>query len=628
MTRERNLRIGVSALLTALSLAAAWLLPATAQAEPVRPRGRQYALLVGVSRYKNNSLRPLQYTDHDAEALRDLLVARGYKSDNVWLMTHKEATRDPKWFPTRENILDNLRLMVQGLNEADSVIVALAGHGVQFKGSSESYFCPADADVKKKTGLLGLSEVYAMLRPCKAGVKLVVVDACRNDPLGDGARSASINLSSPLFQKQAPAGGLAVLFSCAAGEEAFEDRELKHGVFTHFLLKGLGGEAADRKGRITLFGLAQYLTENVNDYARNRRGETQRPTLVVPDGFDNSVALLTRSAEPKPEPRTVTTLTETRTAAPTSRVPAVRPSLFKDRSLVGHNGKVTSVVLFPDGERAASGSFDGTVRVWNLRTGQELACLKAERSWNWAVAVSPNGRYLLSGGDAMVVLLWDVESGKLVRRFEKAHAGPIAALAFSPDGTLALSGGVDRSVVLWKVETGEVVRQFRGHEAAVTSVAFSPRDRRILSSAEDGTVRLWDSLTGSQERLLRVAPRNVEGVLRTVAAFTPQGQVVTGGADGNVQLWAPDTGHRITSLQNSRSMVMTLAVSADGSRVLTGDEHGVIRAWDLKDRKLKHERKGEAFPVTSLALSADGQGVLCGGAAFSGHSPLWMWRLN
>src|SRR5207248_2016063 len=136
----------------------------------------------------------------------------------------------------------------------DSVIVAFAGHGLQFRGDEGSYFCPMNAVPKDKSTLVPLADVYGEMEKSRAGFKLMLVDACRNNPLSDNSRSrASVELESVTRPPQTLPGGVAALFSCSPGQKAYEHDDLKHGVFFHFVIQGLRGEAdLDKDHKVVL----------------------------------------------------------------------------------------------------------------------------------------------------------------------------------------------------------------------------------------------------------------------------------------------------------------------------------------------------------------------------------------
>lgn len=244
--------------------------------------GEKYALLVGVREYDKNELRTLPFSEADVEGLARLLRDSGYRAENVVVMTQSIGSKQPRYFPIATNIRKELDLLLAGRDEADSIVIALAGHGVQFRDDDECYFCPTDAKLGEKETLIPLGQIYRSLEASKANLKLLLVDACRNDPQADNSRSrAQVKLDSVTRpQTKDPPGGVAALFSCSAGERAFEHAALKRGVFFHFVIQGLGGEADfDRDRIVTLPELQQYTMKRVPDFVRAEYGVVQTPDL-------------------------------------------------------------------------------------------------------------------------------------------------------------------------------------------------------------------------------------------------------------------------------------------------------------------------------------------------------------
>ncbi len=244
--------------------------------------GRKYALLVGVRDYKGTDLSALKYTENDVHELADLLRRSKYR--RVTLLTQKEGydRKNDDFFPTAENIRDGLKVTLADRQPADTVLVAFAGHGVQLKEPAGMYFCPQKADLTKPETLIALDEVYAALKECKAATRLLIVDACRNDPTAGRAATVANLASVTRPELPKPPGGVAALFSCSAGEKAFESDRLKHGVFFHHLIEGWKGKAANKNGEVDLLGLAQYVMAEVPETARDEFGlrVNQRPHLL------------------------------------------------------------------------------------------------------------------------------------------------------------------------------------------------------------------------------------------------------------------------------------------------------------------------------------------------------------
>jgi membrane-associated protease RseP (regulator of RpoE activity) len=253
------------------------------QAQGPGRRGEKYALLIGVRKYDPTELRSLPYSEADVTELADVLKSRGYKPGNVVLMTQTVGAEEPRFLPLAAHIRRELRLLLQGREPEDIVLVALAGHGVQFRGDPEHYFCPADTHLTDKSTLIALGEFYKELEASGAGLKVLLVDACRNDPLSDNSRSRTVvdleSVTRP--QVTTPPGSVAALFSCSAGERSFEYPELRHGVFFHFAIAALRGEADfDGDRQVALEEVSLYTKGRVADFVRAKLGERQMPERI------------------------------------------------------------------------------------------------------------------------------------------------------------------------------------------------------------------------------------------------------------------------------------------------------------------------------------------------------------
>jgi WD40 repeat protein len=213
------------------------------------------------------------------------------------------------------------------------------------------------------------------------------------------------------------------------------------------------------------------------------------------------------------------------------------PSLRIVRTFGGHVGGVKGVALAADGTRAASAGADGGVRLWDVKTGKELKRLThLGRSVPSCVAFSADGRRLLAGWASSVngpiVCLYEVETGRLLRALPR-HGGAVTAVAFLPDGRSALSASMDGIVRLWDLASGKEVRRMT-HTGGIHDAAVSSDGKRALTAGwGDRRVRLWDLGTGRQ---LYAFDGHVAPVLGV--AFSPDGKrALSSDAVCCVRLW-------------------------------------------------------------------------------------------
>ena len=248
---------------------------------PTHAFAENYAFLVAVQDYDVKDLKPLNYTRSDIAEFARVLQKSGFRPQNIVVLNDKPEKA--RYMAESDKIRTELDLVLSGVESQDTLIVAFSGHGVQFEGEEKNYYCPLDTnlDDPKRARLIALSEIYEKLKQCPAEKKLLLVDACRNDPLSPVKKSrATVNLKSVTRPQTEPVPkGVVALFSCSAGQESYEWPELKHGVFFHHILEGWNGAAADESKQVTLDALVFYSRKRTQEFARLNLKAIQTPQL-------------------------------------------------------------------------------------------------------------------------------------------------------------------------------------------------------------------------------------------------------------------------------------------------------------------------------------------------------------
>lgn len=271
------------------------------------------------------------------------------------------------------------------------------------------------------------------------------------------------------------------------------------------------------------------------------------------------------------------------------------------RLLTGHGPTlwITAVAFAPQfsdqSPLLVSSSFDATVRVWNVKTGNCLKVLSGHTHWIWSVDISPDSRLVASGGDDGTAKLWDVETGECLHTLSD-HSNWVWAVAFSPDGKTLATGSYDHTIRLWDTATGACLTILNGHDNSVWALAFSPDGTTLVSSSLDHTLRLWDMETKDCLHILKGHTKEVRSV-----AFSPDGNVVVSGSfDGSLKRWDVKTGHCLFTYVGHRVGVRTVAISPDGQTLVSGDHSQSLRLWDLQKGHCLQSVKGYINWVWSM----------------------------
>ncbi|MBK4731303.1 protein kinase [Oxynema sp. CENA135] len=303
---------------------------------------------------------------------------------------------------------------------------------------------------------------------------------------------------------------------------------------------------------------------------------------------------------------------------------------------------ICAIALIPQAQAIATAGGDGTVKFWDLATGEELQEIRTQPSGPLAIAIAPDGRLLACAkADGRIDLwqLWQLSPQDLRRglapllvRTLSGHTSLVGSVAFCPDKQTLASGSRDRTLKLWDLQTGRLRQTFAEHGDRVTSVAFNPqwatttpeRSHCLVSSSANGEIALWQIDKCELQHLLY----GHRGEVYAVAVSGDGRHLVSSSWDRTVKIWQwgddPLMMPALTHILTGHVLpVGAIACSPDGQTCATASHDSTIKLWNLETGTEFATLTAHSQSVVALAFSPDGTTLASG--SHDGTAKLWRW---
>lgn len=308
------------------------------------------------------------------------------------------------------------------------------------------------------------------------------------------------------------------------------------------------------------------------------------------------------------------------------------------QTLVGHDGAVITCACSPNGSTFLSGGEDGTLRLWDSRTGQPIWTLAGHAGPVLSCAYAPDGSAILSGSVDRTIKVWDAASGR-ERATLSGHAAPVTALAMLPEGRVAISGSTDSTIRIWDLVAGREMGLLRGHSREVTALSVEPGGRHVLSAGLDGTIKRWEVSTwqlldewparsgiraaamASNDTFMIVCLDDVPALATCDLTMhaAERARLVTMQAQRGL---GPDALRQLDYTYGHAKHATAIALTPDASRAVSGSDRA-LRIWDLRRKYSVLNLPGHADSITAVAVVPNGSQVL----SASRDGTLRLWRL-
>lgn len=312
-----------------------------------------------------------------------------------------------------------------------------------------------------------------------------------------------------------------------------------------------------------------------------------------------------------------------------SLIPAGGPLL---RIFSGHQEEVNSLAVTPDGRWVVSGSSDETVKVWDLNTGIEILTFEGHNFNKYnsirAVVAAPDSKQVASVASGDFIRIWNLKDGKETHAF-KDTGRDYDCLAITTNGERVISGSSDGTIQIWDVKSGNLVQSLKGHSESIKAVAVTPDSKYVVSASSEGTLEVWNLNDGQQMFTFKGHDESVNAVAlisinssHISTGSTERTLLISASNDKMIKVWDLSDGTLINTLKGHEASVNAVTITPDRKFIVSGSYDRTLKVWDLSNGQLLHTFRSYVDNVRALDISPSGKHIISSSGKY-----LKVWNL-
>ena len=284
---------------------------------------------------------------------------------------------------------------------------------------------------------------------------------------------------------------------------------------------------------------------------------------------------------------------------------------------IANQSIISAIAISPNGKIIVSGSENGIIRILDIENNREIKIMNQHKidimrdNGIRTIIISPSGRFFISFSyDNFFIKIWDMKSGEEIKRLDGQklyeHYLSTSIIAISPNDKNIVFGSGDGTIKIWDIKSGKEVNSLKGHTNSIFSILISSDGKNIVSASVDGIIKIWDMKSGKEIKNLKIDKNTV-----SIAMSPNDRTIVSGSYDGTINIWDIESAKKLKSLKGSNdSTKISIAISSNNKNIVSSSYNREIIIWDIESGKLLKSLSNNNEVVFSTIISPDGKSII------------------